>query len=70
MEPKYWAVESEGKTYIHCAIGDFFRAVAVLDGTLEETYNLPEEVLESIKDRLYAICEEKRRSVADASPAV
>ena len=76
MEPEYWATpgRTQGTTEIHCTIGDFARAVAVLDGTPDEVYNLPDEVLEAVKDRLYAICLERyeivRRSFEDASPQV
>lgn len=72
--PEYWADEWEpGKTAIHCKIG-IAHVVGVLDGTPAEVYNLPEEALEAIKDRLYALCVERHdmmwRSIRDARAEV
>ena len=51
-------VTSGTETEIHCRLG-LAHMVAVVDGTADEVYNLPAEVLDAIKDRLYAICVER-----------
>lgn len=66
MDAEYWATpgRTERETFIHCKYQGA-QAVAVVDGSPDETYNLPEEVLESIKDRLYAICVEELHASAE-----
>ena len=69
IEAAYWA-EPEGRyTLIHCSLNGV-NAKAIVDWTPDEEYTLPDEVLEAIKDRLYAICMERLEEMRNARTQV